>query len=371
MRRTVQTMSRLFPLILLFCVSPAWGDPTASPTAPPPTLLTVHLRDKPLSDALQLITAQTGIVFDKNSPRPREGFPDPTISIDRDRAPFWEVMAELSRLGGVSPMYRSAGRITLFPDEGRWGRQPAVLLGAIRINAFGIQSQKVIALGRSPKQSTSCQLQVEIEAEPKLTAVCVQNFMLQAVTDQDGRAVATAPPPRFQSKIVNFSRGNAGFELSLDPAPTVQRLALVRGSADVIIAPDARPAEVPDILHADHVKQQFGDLAVQVTCQTLPQDYSVQLIVDYNGDDEQFAKQLVQWIGSADIQLVDGAGVPYPFPAGQSGNHGRRGVARTLLFPRHPRRPPIPGAPEKLQWRMPTSFQLVPITFEFHDLDLP
>jgi hypothetical protein len=365
-------MWRLFPLILLVCVPAAWGEPPANPTAPPsPTLLTLHLHDKPLSDALQSITAQTGIVFDKYSPRPREGFPDPTISIDRDGSPFWEVLAELSRLSGISPMDHSSNRMTVFPEEGRWGRRPAVLLGAFRVSAVGIQSRKVIALGRSPKQSTSCQLQVEIEAEPKLTAVCVQNFMLQAVTDQGGHVVATAPPPRFQSKSMNFSRGNAGFELSLDPDPTVQRLALVRGSADVVIAPDARPAEVPDILHADHVKRQFGDLAVQVTCQTLPQDYSVQLIVDYNGDDEQFARQLVQWIGSADIQLVDGAGVPYPFPAGQSGNHGRRGVARTLLFPRHPRRPPIPGAPEKLQWRMPTSFQLVPITFEFHDLDLP
>ena len=364
-------MWRLALLILLVCVPAARADSPASPTAPPPTLLTLHLRDKPLSDALQSITAQTGIVFDKNSPRPREGFPDPTISIDRDRAPFWEVLAELSRLSGISPMDHSGSRMTLFPEEGRWGRRPAVLLGAFRVSAVGIHSQKVIALGRSPKQSASCQLQVEIESEPKLTAVCVQNFMLQSVTDQDGHAVATAPPPRFQSKIMNLSRGYAGFELSLDPAPTVQRLALVRGSADVVIAPDAKLAEVPDILHADHVKQQFGDLTVQVTCQTLPQDYSVQLIVDYNGDDEVFAKQLIQWIGGEDIQLVDGAGVPYPFPAGQSGNHGRMGAARTLLFPRQPHRLPVPGPPQKLQWRMPTSFQLVPISFEFHDLDLP
>jgi hypothetical protein len=42
-----------------------------------------------------------------------------------------------------------------------------------------------------------------------------------------------------------------------------------------------------------------------------------------------------------------------------------------MFFPQHPQRPPVPGAPEKLRWRMPTGFQVVPITFEFHDLDLP
>lgn len=359
---------RLSLLLLVACCGWQAAPERASP--PGATAISLHLRDQPLSAALNALSAQAHIRFEKDNPRPQEPFPDPKISIDRDRAPFWEVMAEISRASGVSAGHSSGGRVTLFEDDGAWGRQPSIVRGPFRVSAAGIESQRTISLGRSPRQSSSTQLSLMFEVEANVIAVTADEIKLDVLSDQSGKPIPHPAVPR-RGFFNYFERGRMTFPLQMTPGPDAVSIGVMRGTASIVVATESSAIEVDDITHAGEVKKELGDVTASISCKGTPFEYSVQVVLDYKGDDEIFAKRLRDALSTADVHLLDAEGREYPTGGAGGGSRGRLGASRTYRFPAHPRRQPVPGPAHKFVCQIAKSFAVAPVDFELKELPLP
>ncbi len=178
-----------------------------------PRLVTLHLKDAPLSDALASITAQTGYQFRvETAPerRPGRGAGQPgdreisdatPVSIDFEGVPFLDALDRLCDGNDLAHFNRDDGGVIEVTGANLIDRHKTHT-GIYRVTAARAYSSNGIVLSAQPRnlrlrrEPDGIQYGFIVECEPKVELYDVTDVAVTEATDEAGAsAVPPAPPP--------------------------------------------------------------------------------------------------------------------------------------------------------------------------------
>ena len=176
-----------------------------------PSLITLHLTDRPVSEAIDALAqqAQAQLVLNDAPPAPAG---DRHTSIDLDRVPFWEAMKVLADRGGVWPDgvwdWSGNSQAGLVSTGTSFFEKPNAITGPFIILANTATIRSQMAYGRTTVSSGSFLLEMYVVAEPKIHVTDITNTdWLKECVDENGKSLMV---PEQQTAMRGFGGGRGG-----------------------------------------------------------------------------------------------------------------------------------------------------------------
>jgi hypothetical protein len=174
-----------------------------------PKRVSLHLTNRPLSEAVAEITRQTGY---KISLQPQGGDRDRvSYSFDLDRATFWEAIDKLTE---AAELTFSASGNEQFQLAAQGNISPyCYQRGAFRFVADGFEYNRGIRFNQIPRtagagqRSESLTFSLSVATEPKLPLLALGEVKLAAAYDDRHRSMLPVAGPEDQNDGLRFRRG--------------------------------------------------------------------------------------------------------------------------------------------------------------------
>lgn len=338
-----------------------------------PKQLNIVVKDRPVQEVIREIARQTGysILY--------QGGANHTVSLNRPRATFWEVMDDLNRLTGAT-MYHNEGQgLIVYDQDGYWPH--TILHGPFRIVANNFSYHKNLQLGPVPKnplhdhtRSESLTFTFQLFSEPKLPIMGVGQPRLIEAIDDLGHSMKPAAAPHevlYGGAAGGYRMFQTGSNVILNwpnkDAKTVKRLQI---ALPLTLLAEQKPLIIVDnILKAKDHKAAQGEveLVVHEVKDLNNAQYHVRMTVRNLAAN---AAQDFNWMNSVHqrIELHDAQGNKY-MPQGFNWENSNPGnVQATFMFGNNGRADL--GPPARLVY-LHWSLMQHTIEFQFRDLPLP
>ncbi len=198
-------------------------------TAPGPSLVSLHLNNTPLRQAMEELAKQAGVEiaisrdFDHLDQEEKQEQEKKMITLDLDRQPFWEAVRQLCAQCDWKPEeFDCEGRcLTLAPEDrwltrapggGGWVKRPVKMESQFMVMATGVKREQTLQFGDPHGPSRTFSIFVEVFADPKMKIVDVNPWIDVAVaTDDNGNSLAASMggriPGRFTGRQSPMLRG--------------------------------------------------------------------------------------------------------------------------------------------------------------------
>jgi hypothetical protein len=237
-----------------------------------PKRITLKLTARPVSEALDEITRQSGYQITA------EAVPPGAYSFDLKDVTLWEALDRVGRDAGL--VLQSGGSLPRLRLEKRPGYAAhACRDGAFRFTADSIQLYREVEFGLAgpaadaPRRSEILTLTLTVFSEPRLPIVGVGEPRLSAAFDTDKRSML--PPPDEgegagpQFRVSRY--GNSGRCYSQRvrvrlrrPSAKATGIAVVRGALPLTLLVDEKPAVLTDLLSAKGKNGKAGSTGFHV-----------------------------------------------------------------------------------------------------------
>jgi hypothetical protein len=360
-----------------------------------PKTVSLHLKHRPVKEALEQLSRQTGyklILLQENPERDKEVF-----SFDFDGVPFWEGLHRVSEASGtvLQQSYFGDDVIRLSGAEQAQYVPFVSLSGPFCLVAQGFsygRSLQFSVLNRNlvPAQQRSSEylnLSLHISVEPRLPLLRVGQAKLETAQDEDKNSLV--PRQGAEGHYGKRSYYDGGgyrccgqqFQVNLmRPSPSSRLVRLLKGTLPVTVLAEQKPSIVVEDLkaakgkrfQADGVELEFEDLA-EASKDVAPRAAKVyQLKVSVRATRPDHPAEY-GWAHSLSqrLELLDAKGNKYVY---RSYNWAETSATQvkgaTLLFEAGAGGSEKTGPPAKLVYY--TWLQREhEVPFEFHDLPLP
>ena len=357
-----------------------------------PTLITLHVHGAAAADVLATLgeRAHADIAHSFFDPA---GAP-PVVTIDADRRPFWDVMADVCGQTGLCPLADDPDRRTvrLVNADRNWiTAAPHAVVGPFWVGVTSVYRMSSVDLAGPAVADDHFLARLMVLAEPKLVVTQVSPLAVREATDNAGHSLA--PPGR-------AGGGAARPAASRLPARTVEarlvypadhpgtRIATLAGDLTVTLAQGARRFEADDVLGRPTVTRPVPGVHVRVAAAKLSPDDLYQVTVECVREGLADAPWSAMVNRVADVSVEDAAGHALsPLGWTTDAGNGRSTFKATGLFsggnpPGDPmlnqalaaagaKLPPAAGPPRRVVWAVADRFKVVTVPVAFHDLPMP
>ncbi|HKD36734.1 MAG TPA: hypothetical protein VKB78_08030, partial [Pirellulales bacterium] len=330
--------------------------------------ITLHFSNKPLSEVLADLTRQTGNKFKDVRQQMGQQLPDPKLSLDFDKVPFWEALdktldqanltiyhfAESDALGIVARGEKQ------LPRSGR-----ASYAGPLRLEATRLIAERDL---RATAESSSLKLTLEIAWEPRMRPITlVQPLADLKATDDRGRAIQIQSTGGQLERPVDAAGTATEFLVPLvNPPRDARKIASLKGKLRALLPAKIESFEFTGLKTAKKVEQRKS--GVTVTLDEVRQNndaWEVRVRVKF----ERTAGALESyrgWIFNNEAFLVGPDGKRIGHSGFETTKQSEDEVGLAYLFD-------LPDGPDKLKfvYKTPAMLNFVPLDFELKDLPLP
>lgn len=358
-------MARLLPLLLLLAAA-------ASAQVPPPTKVTLHIKDGQPAQAFAEIGKQAKVLFITNPPDLFQA-QLPPVSIDLDAQPFWEAMRQTCTRTGLYPVLLDKQKIVLSKSGRGWMDGVSLVHGQFLIVAVQGARSTSVRFAAPDQQQHELLLQLAVIPEPGLRVLRGSKHpKFDEILDEHNKPLAITMSGADQP----VAGGPFGWNLEarFKYGTNANRLARMKGSARYVVQTKAETWEVADVLSAKGAtkmvdKRQYRVDELKKLDTKDGEVYALRVAVAVPGG--RLDPEAVSTIHPANLEVLDAQGHPMVFKAW---SHARERQAGEFVF-QFIRAPeggkPAAGEPAKLLWAIPTATEEVTVPFDFKELPLP
>jgi hypothetical protein len=359
------------------------------------TYVTLHLKEAAPADAVAALA--------KAARGPLRTYPDnlfehgqwPRVTLDLERAPFWDALRQLCDRLGLAPNGWNDG-LRLMPNSGEGDGQfdgPSSADGPFLVVANEVHHNRSVRLapgGAAVARADEDDFGVQLSAfaEPKLTVLsCAETVVIDEAVDDHGNSLRPDEPgPEPEEPGVFVTGRGTVWDLQAPlryPAKNPgTKIARLRGSVSFTIQSAAETIEVPDPLRATAAATKVVN-GITIEIQPLRKEQTPS-----GGEGKGYELKLsltggtgIPGLGHADpaqltvqrgLRLLDAKGRPlHTRSFGSSSTDGRRTDYRLVYVGgRDDDGDPI-GEPAKLVWEIPTGTKQRKASFDLKDLPMP
>jgi hypothetical protein len=362
------------------------------------TYVTLHLKDAAPADAVAALA--------KVARGPLRTYPDnlfdhgqwPRVTMDIERAPFWDALRQLCDRVGLAPNGWNDG-LRLMPNGGDGEGQfdgPASIDGPFLIVANEVHHNRSVRLAGGAGGAVAARadeddfgVQLAAFAEPKLTVLsCSETVILDEAVDDHGNSLRPedAVPGVIEDVGVFVTNRGTVWDLQAPlryPAKNPgTKIARLRGSVTFTIRSAAETIEIGDPLRATAATTRVVN-GVTIEIQPLRKEQ-----VPNGGEGKGYELKLsltggatIPGLGRPDaaqltvqhgLRLLDDKGHAFHTRSfGSSSTDGRRTDYRLVYVGGRDEDGEPTGEPAKLVWEIPTGTKTRKAKFELKDLPMP
>lgn len=336
-----------------------------------PTLITMHLKDAPVTTVLAELKRQAKTEISLYPPMANQ-HDGVKVTIDVDRKPFWMVVREFCDQAKYSPMQVGQGKqITLQRASDNWSRVPFWQHECFFVTVESASRTHSVDYSNPQRIQNNFYVQFRVLVDPKLRVVQGPGSLkLDEVTDDKGNSL-----------IPNTNHGEGynswgswiwsmGTQLQYQPDQG-SRISVFRARARFLVQTKGERWEIDEVLNAKD-KEKLMPQNVKYVFKGLTKagdGYQAQILI--TSPPGRGANGMVNLGGlQQGLQLVDANGKAYS-TNGLSGGGGPTQLNYTLSFGTYSPDGQKPGVPAKLIWDIPLEVKEVLIPVEFKDLPIP
>ncbi len=342
-----------------------------------PKLVTLHLKDRPVKEAMEGIGKQTGYRIDFSGGR------DAKYTFDLDNVPFWQAIDAVANAAGLVVYAESDEDGAVRAYEQDQVNPHVAYAGPFRFLATNISSNRNIQLsglnrrGVNQRQNEYINLNFQIQAEPKTPILGTTFVELTAAVDDLGSSLVPPPNDPNHSRSGYYGGGYRGYNVYgsvnlVHGAKGATTVKYAKGKAGVILLSGTRPEIVipaPVGLKDKKVVGKTVEIDVESVTENADQ-YAVHVTVKKLGgtdrDDYSWSNNVWQ-----KLEMQDEKGQKLKNQGANNQNNTPNSVQLQMTFSREDRNGKTkPGKPMKLifnEWLTVVN----EVTFEFKELPLP
>ena len=369
-----------------------------------PTLITLHVRGGDVRTVLGQIGQQAHTDIGdaiRNFGAPRVA----TLTLDEDRRPFWDVMADVCGQLNVCPMLTDAPNhdpLRLIPTTRNWMTAgPHQVVGPFWIGMAGLYRLTSVDLSGPPVTSDTFLARLIVFPEPKLVVTQISPLEVRTATDDAGNSLV---PP---TSAVGAAARMVGRMAGRLPSRTVEarlqypaghagrRIATLTGDLTVTLAQGAQRFEADDVMTHPTVTRPLPGVKVRVAVSHSGPRLYYQVTIECTRDGMPDPQWYAMTNRVNDLSLADAAGralapaTSWTIDAGNTDTsfkasclYGQSAVGNPLMNRmaivggvggNNPAMavPPPPGDPVRIVWNVAARFKVVTVPVSFHDLPMP
>ncbi|HMO25432.1 MAG TPA: hypothetical protein PKB10_04115 [Tepidisphaeraceae bacterium] len=336
------------------------------------SLITMKFTDAPAKDAFEELFRQAGATLRVEPEGHLDREQIGKVTIDVERRPFWQVIAELSRQTNMDLQSGGQAGLVLRPGGARAADQPIVYSGPVMIRAESATRTNTIQFSQAGVASKSFIVQFIALLEPKLSggAPNATSVKIESMLDASGQPVENNPQA---SNIWGGHGGQVSFMIRLPTDKDLGgKLSLVRGVLSVPVTTKFETLEIDKLEDIDNTTHALGPLRVEIKSLAKENDRTHKLTITVHRDtatDDIWRQVNHQMFGQ--IRLLDANDNEYNTGGWGSSGDGSK-LEGNVTFNRMNRRGGAePGEPAKLRWRVGVEGHTIDVPFEFKALPMP
>jgi hypothetical protein len=337
-----------------------------------PTLITLHMKETNPHEIFAAIAKQADldIGFLPQNLWRQPGLPSSTISIDLDQQPFWDAIAQISRIAGARVQMINNGngsRLTICQGIAGedWFAGPRCVDGRFIVQPMQITRNQTVSFAPVFSKASSNQIQFQVLVDPKVSVLRVgSQAMLTEAVDDKGNSLATK-----SANLFGFQMGPAlTFQVFSQLASVddgASKLSKLSGIIGLTVAGQVEHLDLPDATAAINQVNTVGEWALTITsCHFDDRDGTFTATIrappQRNLDPNMVFSVMNQ------IRLVDAANRTISAGGGMWSGNGRRYQTQRNFSGSEQIHPPV-----SLKWDVPTHVERKEISFHFTDIPLP
>jgi hypothetical protein len=330
--------------------------------------VTLHVSNKALSEVLTELTRLTGNKLKDVRQQMGQELPNPKLSLDFDKTPFWEALDNVLDKANLT-IYHFAESDALgivargekqLPRAGR-----ASYAGPLRLEATRLVAERDL---RAQSQTSSLKLTLEIAWEPRMRPITlVQPLADLKATDDRGRPIQIESTQAQLERGVDAAGTATEFLIPLvNPPRDAQRIGSLKGKLRALLPAKIESFEFADLKTAKKIEQKKA--GVTVTLDEVRQNneaWEVRVRVKFDktaGALESYRG----WIFNNEAFLLGAGGKRIGHSGFETTKQTEDEIGLAYLFD-------LPDGPDKLKfvYKTPAMLNFVPLNFELKDLPLP
>jgi hypothetical protein len=339
-----------------------------------PSVITMHYKDAPMQDVLNDFAIQSQADLGVHRTLVTDFAKDKRITVDLDRANFWQALRMIHDRTGLQPqLYSNESRMVLDPNAGNafdLFSDRMVVSGPFAIIPESCQENRNVSYARNANQSSSLTLMLIAVAEPKLKIVngATGRWLEECVDDKKHSLIPeNAQMPIFYNNVRQWWWQ---LQTNLREVPDIgAKISTLKGTLNFSVQMKSEKIEIDNVLTASNVTRTAGNYAITLRQVTLQNNmYQVQMIFS-NGQTSGWEQ--VQGLAQS-MQVLDEKGEPMQQNGmSTSGSPGRFEVTMMYSQMNFNGGPPTPHKPDKLIWEVATELKPISVPFQIDDLELP
>lgn len=341
-------------------------------SAAEPTLVTIKSAEMPLSEALKLISEQTGNPVTDYRDSRGEDKSDPKVKVDFDKTSYWRALDNVLDQAGLT-LYGFAGQRGAFVVSRSSDSRPraeANYAGLFRFEAVRFEALRELRGG----ELGSLKFFMEISWEPRLQPFAILQPLAQVTAVGDnGETIPLGNAEAEPEALVREGMSAAELEVPLAlPKRSMEKIKSLKGKLTALVpgpAQDFRFAEIPITTGraaAQRVEQRKAGATVTIDqLRKNNQVWELSMRLKFEGPASAMESHR-GWILENEARFEDKAGQKIE-PAGiEQTLQSKDEVGVSYFFD-------LKDGPQKLVfvYRTPVMVLEVPVEYEFHDLQLP
>ncbi len=351
------------------------------------SIVTLHLKDTPLQEALDAIGKQAHAEIRSQLHFSQKSQP-PTLTLDIDRKPFWDVMAEVCTIAHATPMLENHhnGVIRLLPAVRNWmSDSPHEVAGPFWINVTGLKHLQTVDTEGATERNDEFTLSMNVLPEPKLSVCRLSPVHLTQAIDDAGNSLILKTNPAASAGAPFLSHISTGPSHRIDcalsypqhPGKTIVNLT---GEITASLGQDTKDFCIDDVLGTPTVTNPITQCVIHGTVSRQGADLcQLTLQCTRNGASDDQWSALINTLDAISLEDADGKPLTGFQPTLSAGGSLETDFTATRLFSRSTfvamtggaRQITKTGEAKKLIWSLPTKIKSVVVPVTFKDLPMP
>lgn len=226
--------------------------------------VTLHAANKPIAEVLADFTRQTGNKFKDVRRQMGQEVPDPKVSVDFDKTPFWEALDKTLDQAGLT-LYHFVENDTLGivarsdKDLPRFGQ--ASYSGPLRIEPTRLDAFRNL---RGAGDDSLLKLNLEIAWEPRMRPIMIRQSLAEIkATDDRGNAIRIAGAEGQLERPVDAAGTASEFVIPMvSPPRAAEKIASLKGKLRPVLPAKIESFEFTNLKGAKKVEQQKAGVTV-------------------------------------------------------------------------------------------------------------
>lgn len=348
------------------------------PDDPSPSLLTLHLKDASVPQAIEQIVKQSGLAIDAS----RFTTGSRSVTLDVEDKPFWAVLLDVCEQANGVLTARRGGELALVPREG--GSYSSSLEGVRQASgAFLLVAQQmdhVVDFTRHPDRQAEFSILYTLLPEPRLFVIAVSGPSIpEEAVDEKGNSLLPPPlaadvPDTYRPSTRYYPYVQSAIHLRIPPGAG-RRIARLKGNVSLLLRTKSRLIEIADPTKAAEKQFQVPGAEGVIYPPQIRGNYcNVRVRFNRVGLSEEQWKQADRLLVATRIHLIDANGLEWSDGGGgASWSNSYRELHPSFsnhIYGEGPT-PKTAGAPVKMIVEIPIEAKQINVPYEFKDLPRP